>query len=468
MRSSKYLPLVLFPLFTSCGDSQPFKIEAPEQPPNILLITVDTLRADHVGAWGYSRDTTPAIDALTEKSLVFERAYSPAPWTLPAVASLHTGLYPTAHTIQRPRAALPSEVVTLAEILQREGWVTASVTSNSLLSERFGYGQGFDFYDTGDAIDHAHISTPGVTQTARDHLANFAESEQPFFLSVLYFDPHYDWLSHGMGFAAESAGRLLGGETIHELRDMAAEGSGLSVEEISHIRDRYDEEVRFTDQGIGTLLFELEALGLSDNTIVLFTADHGEEFMEHGWLGHTRFLYDGMIHVPLAIYDPRTPQKGARIAAPVSTVSVTPTLVELAGLDAGKYAFGERSLAPLLSGEVDFPFGPVFSEVNFKAAQEKNNEKDAHFKAVIDGATKFIRVPGKQIFEAYDTDMDPGEQSDLVQSDHTNILSERYTPLISAWTKTQMDRAFEPRSVIYTEEDLDRMRDLGYLDSENE
>lgn len=458
--------LAIATTLASCGERVGDTTRARSDAPNILLITVDTLRADHVGAWGYERNTSPSMDAFAAKSIVFERAYAPAPWTKPSVASLHTGLYPSAHTIQRPRAALPEEVVTIAEILQSEGWSTASVTSNSLLAERFGYGQGFDFYDTGDAIDHAYISTPGVTKTAKDFLADFSTSDKPFFLSVLYFDPHYDWLSHDKGFAAESAGRLDGGETIHELRDMAKEGAGLATAELALLRDRYDEEIRFTDDGIGDLLAELEKLGLAKNTVVLFTADHGEEFMEHGWLGHTRFLYDGMIHVPLAIFDPRTsaapPQ---RISQPVSTVSVTPTIVELAGLDEGKYEFGERSLAPLVRGSKDFPFGLVFSEVNFKAAQEGNEEKEAHFKAVIDGTTKFIRVPGKPIFEAYDTSVDPQEQDNLMSGPEAGALRLKYNPHIANWTKTQVERAYEPRTVIYTDQDLERMRDLGYLDS---
>ena len=204
LRAHRIAGLVLLIGGMGCGRQPESSSLTPGDGPNILLITVDTLRADHLGAWGYERIVSPAIDALVSESLVFERAYAPAPWTLPSIASIHTGLYPTSHTIEGPSNALPNEVATLAEILGSAGWRTVSVTSNALLSERLGFGQGFEVYETGDAIDHAHVSTPGVTQAAKQHLARFAQSDQPFFLSVLYFDPPYDWLSHGSGRIYES------------------------------------------------------------------------------------------------------------------------------------------------------------------------------------------------------------------------------------------------------------------------
>lgn len=433
--------------------------------PNILLIAVDTLRADHLGAFGYERNTTPNIDELVEKSLAFSRAYAPSPWTKPSVASIHTGLFPTAHTVERPHSALPSDVVTLAEILKGEGWQTASVTSNMLLDERYGYSQGFDSYDSGDAQGHRYVSTPGITAKAKQHLADFANTEEPFFLSLLYFDPHYDWRNHGLGIAAKTAGRLNGLETIKEMRDMAATAPGMSEEEIGNIRDRYDEEIQFTDAGIGQVLAELNRLGLGDNTIVVFTADHGEEFLEHGWLGHTRFLFEGMIHVPLSVFDPRQGTPPAKpLDTPVSTVSVTPTIVELAGLDHVKYAFGAPSLAPLFGAVDDFPFGPVFSEVNFVAGDKVNAEKESHLMGVIDGDIKFIRHTNKPIFEAFNTRTDPLETLNLLREPEAFPLMQRYKSLISGWKQEQIERAYEPRKVPYTKDDLEVLRALGYLD----
>ena len=433
--------------------------------PNILLIAVDTLRADHLGAFGYERKTTPNIDKLVDKSLAFSRAYAPSPWTKPSVASIHTGLYPTAHTVERPPSALPSEVVTLAEILKGGGWQTASVTSNKLLDERYGFGQGFDTYDSGEAQGHRYISTPGITAKAKQHLAEFAATDEPFFLSLLYFDPHYDWRSHGLGIAEKSAGRLTGLETIQEMRAMAATAPGMTKQEIDNIRDRYDEEIQFTDAGIGEVLTELDRLGFGDDTIVVFTADHGEEFLEHGWLGHTRFLFEGMIHVPLSIFDPRQDAVPAQpLETPVSTVSVTPTIVELAGFDHEKYAFSAPSLAPLFHDAEDFPFGPVFSEVNFVAGNEVNADKESHLMGVIDGEIKFIRETNKPIFEAFNTRTDPLETQNLLREPDGPALMERYRPMINKWKKQQIERGYEPRKLPYTKGDLDDLRALGYLD----
>ena len=433
--------------------------------PNILLIAVDTLRADHLSAFGYERNTTPNIDKLAEKSLAFRRAYAPSPWTKPSVASIHTGLYPTAHTVERPPSALPSEVVTLAEILKGGGWRTASVTSNKLLDERYGFGQGFDSYDSGEAQGHRYVSTPGITTKAKQHLADFATTDEPFFLSLLYFDPHYDWRNHGLGIAKKSAGRLNGLETIKEMREMAATAPGMTEEEICHIRDRYDEEIQFTDAGIGEVLAELNRLGFGDNTIVVFTADHGEEFLEHGWLGHTRFLYEGMIHVPLLIFDPRKDAPPAQpLETPVSNVSVTPTIVDLAGFDHEKYAFGAPSLAPLFDNAPDFPFGPVFSEVNFVAGTKVNAEKESHLMGVIDGDIKFIRETNKPIYEAFNTRSDPLETQNLLHNPEGPALMERYKPMIRQWKKQQVKRGYDPRKLPYTKNDLEDLRALGYLD----
>ena len=319
------LPLLLLPL--ACGSPE------PAARPNVLLITVDTLRADRLGFHGHGRDTSPALDGLAERGLVFERAYAPSPWTLPSMASIHTGLYPSSHGLKRPKDAIPPEARTLAEVLDQAGYRTDSIVSNPLVHPRFGHSQGFESFDTKDAKGHDHVSTPGITERALALLDGYAAAPEgePFFLSLLYFDPHYDWRSHGRGFAAEgTVGRITGEESIEHLRDLAAAEGSLTGAEVQQLVDCYDEEIAFTDEGIGELLDALERLGLAEDTLVVLTADHGEEFLEHGWLGHTRFLYEGMVHVPLVVADPREPSShGLRVRTPVSTVSVAKAAVSV-------------------------------------------------------------------------------------------------------------------------------------------
>ncbi len=412
------LPLLLLGL-AACGGDEP----SPGDRPNVLLITVDTLRADRLGFMGYGRTTSPAMDELAERGVIFERAYAPSPWTLPSMASIHTGLYPSSHGLKRPQDAIPPEARTLAEVLSQAGYRTDSIVSNPLVHPRFGHSQGFGSFDTEDAKGHEHVSTPGITERALALLDQYAVDEpreQPFFLSLLYFDPHYDWRSHGLGFASDQpVGRITGEETIEHLRDLAGGAGGLSEGEVRQLVDCYDEEIAFTDQGIGELLDALERLGLADNTIVVLTADHGEEFLEHGWLGHTRFLYEGMVHVPMVVCDPRDEDThGMRYSEPVSTVSVMPTVLDLVGLDPELHGPDEPSLAQIvrepLAKDIDPRIdGVVFSEVDFVPAQEKNLAKVAHLIGVVGADGKLVRDIETGALELFDLLLDPGEQVNL-------------------------------------------------------
>ncbi|MBW2421989.1 MAG: sulfatase, partial [Deltaproteobacteria bacterium] len=260
----------------------------PEPPKNVLFIVVDTLRWDHVGVYGAARATTPAIDALAADSVRFERAYSTAPWTIPSVASMLTGLYPHAHGAMHFRSQLPPSVDTLAEILSAQGYATAASVSHTVLNRLRRFGQGFDRYLDSEAQGHKHLSTPGVTDQAIAFLKGFEKQDRPFFLFIHYFDPHYAFRHHPqLGFTNPPVERLTGSESITRLREMLPE---MTRAELDFILALYDEEIRFTDGGIGRVLDALRELGLDDETLVVFTADHGEEFGERGWLGHTTTL----------------------------------------------------------------------------------------------------------------------------------------------------------------------------------
>ena len=474
-------------LSAACGSGS----SLPDDAPNVLLITVDTLRYDHLGFAGYGRDTSPNIDALAERGVSFERAYAPSPWTLPSMASIHTGLYPSSHTLQRPKASIPLEATTLAEALSVVGYRTDAIVANPIVHPRFGHSQGFDSFDTEDAKGHDHISTPGITARAKALLADYADGDERFFLSLLYFDPHYDWLGHGLGFAPERAGRITGEESIEELRELA-ETTGLTDEEIAQLVARYDEEIAFTDAGIGELLDELERLGLADNTIVVFVADHGEEFLEHGWLGHTRFLYEGMIHVPLVVADPRRRiGQGQSVQLPVSTVSVMPTILELVGLDPERYAPDEPSLAqlvtePALEGSIELNGldprhdGWVFSEVDFVPADLAMHDKIAHLEAVVGSPLKLIRDKRTGEVEVYEPSEDPGELRDRAPEwalptgerlevgnpDHNGASQlQGLASMLDEWQAACAKRALTPHEGHLSDEEMDELNKLGYLDT---
>jgi arylsulfatase A-like enzyme len=336
------------------------------------------------------------------------------------------------------------------------------VVSHDFIGPKNGFDQGFEVYDAHEAQGHSHVSTVGVTDRALKLLRKLAEHERPFFLFVHYFDPHYEYRRHPQyGYAPESAGRLRGGENILKLREM---GPSLAPEEVKFLESVYDEEIRFTDAGIGRLLAGLRQLGLEEDTLVVVTADHGEEFFGRGWLGHTRTLYEEVIHVPLVIRVPGSGGHGSAVGVPVSLVSLAPTILDYLGIDAPDAGFEGPSLRPLIdgSGNVDLP--PVRSEVRFIVLGPDSPlaEKAAIKQAVIDGRYKLIKDLRAHTYELYDLERDPGERENLASS-RPELLQKMQAEL----DRTGGAGAAEPtvdENVTLDPKEAARLRDLGYVD----
>jgi len=373
--------------------------------PNLLMIVVDTLRRDHLGAYGYERDSAPRIDALAAESIRFTRAYSTAPWTQPSVASIITGLYPSAHSTNHLVSFLPKPADTLAEALAGAGYATGAVVSHWILGSRYNFNQGHDVLLQDHAFEKEPFSTPGVSSQAVDLLEGFAREDRPFFLFVHFFDVHSSYQRHPeYGFSDEGAGRLRGGESIKELREF---DPPLDPEEIRFIKDAYDEEIRFTDAGVGDLLDALRRLDLDADTLVVFVADHGEAFFDHGLLGHET-LHDEVLRVPLLIRLPSSKDRGRVIDEPFSLVSLMPTLLDLLEVDRSNLTFHGPSLVPRLDGNREFTAGALYAE------HSKPRQNLFHH-ALIRGRFKLIvdRTSGER--ELYDLERDPLEEDDLAQ-----------------------------------------------------
>ena len=432
--------------------------ETPARPPNLVLVVVDTLRRDHLGCYGSERDTSPRLDALAARGVRFERAYATAPWTIPSVVSILTGLYPSGHGVKRITSQVPDEALTLAELLGRRGYATAASVSSALVGAKYRFDQGFDVFREDCAGDNDFVSTPGVTRQARELLRELSAGERPFFVFAHYFDPHYNYRRHeGCDFAASRAGRLEGDEDIKELRAIQED---LSAEELRFLVDLYDEEVRFTDEGIGGVLEELDALGLEGETVVVVTADHGEEFLDHGWLGHTRTLYEEVMRVPLIAGGPGIGGAGRAVEEPVSLASLTPTLLELAGVDPGGQAFQAPSLADRLRSEGSGAAGPLFLEVDFVPGGRANEEKRTHKKAVLIGRYKLIRDDRSGEVELYDLERDPGELRDLA-SELPDLVEElRYR--LEAQEEFAREGSLGESERFIGAEELEELRKLGY------
>ncbi len=461
MRPSTLITTMVLSAVWGCGSPTP---------PNVLLIVVDTLRFDHVGCYGHVRDTSPAVDRLAAEGVRFERAYVTAPWTKPSVASMITGLYPSAHRANQLESIASESLLTLAEILRDRGYATGGVVSAQLLTAKRGFAQGFEIYREGNARGVKHVSTPGVTRKAADLLDRFAAGERPFFLFAHYFDPHYTYTDHsGIDFARAGAGRLTGDETVQELRSLLAD---LSQEELGFLRDLYDEEIRFTDRGVEELLSHARELGLESNTLIVLTSDHGEEFRERGWLGHTRSLYEELIRVPWIVRLPGglgrlggsgRSARGRILREPVSLVSLTPTILELIGIDPTGFWFQGQSLAGLILGQTDSAPGVIFAEVDYRPGDRELPIKRTHKKAILIDRFKLIRDDETGTVEVYDLEADPGERENLAPT--RPELVDRLLPVLRSALERAAEGAVEGGVRKLSEEEVERLRSLGYLES---
>lgn len=337
----------------ACATALLLACEPSGRRPNVLFVSIDTLRADHLGCYGWPRPTSPNLDAVAKKSVVFESAQSSSSWTLPSLASLMTSMQASAHACDQIASRLDPSYTTMAEILRDSGYDTAFVASHVFLSAGYGLQQGFTHVDTRILQDESAITSPAVTDWGLSWLEHKAASNDgvPWFLWLHYFDPHAPYLVH------EGISERFGTET-----DL----------------DRYDGEIAFTDQHLGRLFEAFERLGFAENTVLVIVADHGEEFGEHGVQGHGYDLHEEVVRVPLIVRAPGIAPR--RVSDVVPTVDVMPTLLELCGARARNEVEG-RSLLPLLSGRTDRA-REALSEVRWQFGQDMKSLRQGTWKLI--------------------------------------------------------------------------------------
>ena len=296
--------------------------------PNVVLIVIDTLATADMGVYEPSLDTTPNLSELASQGTLFLDARSPAPWTLPATASLFTSRYPATHGVLRFGDNIRSGLPRLADLLQSVGYETLAAVGNGLLRAERGYAVGFDRWEVSEQgeLDSRHLSDQALEWLTK------RREDRPFFLYLHFMDPHPPYTHH------EEFDRT----SSHVASSLDEEGP----EDLTLLRELYREEIAYTDFHIGRVWHHLRDSGLAEETLVVVTADHGEEFREHGELGHGSNLYRPVLHVPLIIRNPGG--KPAVVDGPVSLLDVAPTIVDLAG-EVPETLRGEgRSLATLL------------------------------------------------------------------------------------------------------------------------
>jgi arylsulfatase A-like enzyme len=448
-----YLSALILLALNSCNRSE-FKISKP----NILFILLDTTRADHLGSYGYERDTSPNLDQFAAENLKAKFALATAPWTPASVASMFTGLYPASHGMMPPNdrdlakkgyAKLSSQHVTLAEILKGNGYRTAAVSPNPWVTKEFGYDQGFDEY----YYLHRKIAEK-ITESGRELIDAWTQKgpmTQPFFMYLHFLDPHDSYSPPGE-YATKFSGALQKSIFNYD----AAMQKNINL---------YDGEINYLDAELGKFFDYLKQKGLYEDLFIVIVADHGEQFMEHGDLRHGYKLFNEEIHVPLMIKTGRASDKGRAIKETVSTLDILPTVLERIGIKDNQNLPG----VSLLNSEELSKRRGVMSEIrriyDLKAITDNAgnrlilslpyNQKDS---ATADrvGAWNEAEIVGvfssKENYACNNTTNNPAIQARLVGTFDETLANALY-------------RVVKPdqESVEIKDETLDQLKSLGYL-----
>jgi arylsulfatase A-like enzyme len=295
---------------------------------NIILITIDALRADHLSTYGYQYQTSPHIDKFAEKSVLFEYAYCTTPKTSASIASLMTGLHPFVHRTRPIRDTLKKEPVTLAEALKMRGYFTSAIVDNSNLSKNFNFNRGFDQYlQVWDKTIEKEESTPYITQQILEFLSK--NQKKPFFFWAHYIETHYPFLPPQQFIEDRPEGRLL--QNIEPKIIAGAQRFVRATSTEGYFLSRYDGAVKYIDSELEKIIDLIYEKGYQKNSIIIVTADHGEELGEHNYFyNHGPLTFNSSTRVPLIIYWPNI--RSRRIKQPVSLMDIYPTLLRQAGL----------------------------------------------------------------------------------------------------------------------------------------
>ncbi|MDX1501490.1 MAG: sulfatase [Thermoanaerobaculia bacterium] len=475
--------LVLTPLLlASCAQRAGF----PERP-NILLVTIDTLRADHLSSYGYVRPTSPVIDRLAAEGVRFDQAAVQWPKTGPSFASIFTATYPKDNGIVRKIGIpVPLEYRTLAEELRGLGYTTHAVVANGAAGSDFNFDQGFDTYiETWKLPPTDKLPDPnradGVTALALA-LTGRIDRDKPFFLWVHYLDPHFPytppepWSDMFQDDEHYQPLRELEVDPKAKKRDLVGIGYGQVLDgrtDLGFYVARYDAEIAFNDHHLGELLAGLERDGWLDNTLTVLTSDHGESLGEHYYMfDHGRFSFQTCLRVPLIFHFPGV-LSPAVVKEPVELIGLAPTLLEAAGLplEEGRWAQGRSLAAELLRPEApDRPRRPyAFSEAGYgvdgRWQRIVRTERYKLVEAREGGAQRWVTgEPGKP-YALFDLESDPGETENLY--DRLPDEAERLKAVLERWKAAGFDpRRDDPSQVEEREMDPETRRQLkalGYL-----
>ncbi|MGD2115592.1 MAG: sulfatase, partial [Acidobacteriota bacterium] len=423
----------------------------PPPRPNVIVLLVDTLRADGLGAYGYDRPTSPHLDALAEESFLFEQARAQAPCTFPSVNSFLTGLPPSRFSGQpEGRMGIPEDADSLAEILRRAGYATAAVSASPIVRKNPGQFNPHGGFDPGfDRFVDSCVWNPA--SVVNDHaLAQLDALPEPFFLYLHYMDPHgpyrppADWPKRFADAGFEGSDAVRRGDPRPLARTIAEalrageplEPGAVPAAAVAHLRNLYDEEIAYFDSQLGRLLGELTARGLDGSTVLVLASDHGEEFFEHGRLKHCNTVFDTEIRTPLLLRLPPglEPAPPRRIGANAANLDLVPTLLDYLRIEPPAELAGRS-----LRGAIADAENPVSPSEQPPVVAAWGGQR-----AATDGRYKLIVRPGAGggSRRLYDLAADPGETRDLLAGDRPELPADarraarRLARAIEEWIRT--------------------------------
>ena len=502
MKRQTILSIFIFVLTTTLAGAA-----YPSEKPNVLFIIIDTLRADHLGCFGYPRNTSPVIDSLVQTGVLFEQAIVQVPRTNPSVASIFTSVYPSRHGVRSTGWVMNEDVPTLAEIFEQEGYRTGAVVANAVLKAKFGFDRGFQQFF------HSRKTFNRPAGEVNDIAFRWLEEnqEQPFFLWIHYMDPHgpytppapYSELFLEDEYCSDFPGNVEPGAHNYELgripkyqwlteaavpkswRTSPDDGGLSKMRRRLHfsnihggspiINDRwyyvaqYDGEIAYNDHMLRAVFEKLDQLGQLDNTLIVLTADHGESLGDHNYyFSHGWFLYDACVHVPLVLSFRGSVPAGVSIPNQVRSIDILPTVLELTGI-ASPPSISGISLWPLIKSHRRSGLRSLWSRL-----RGDNLERFDHLPAYNQTNTKnrlrSVRLRRWKLIQQYPYGEGDEELYNLLKDprEERNVLDEYSTArqtlreLLDYWQEGGDLAAQTPEEV--DKETEEALRSLGYID----
>lgn len=466
--------LLIFGAMSACSCQK----DKPSPRPNIIFIIADTLRPDHMGCYGYDRDTTPRLDEFARDAVVFNRAYCQIPSTLPSHMSIFTGMYPEAHGVMEEDYAvdrknpevLNPRISSFPEMLKKAGYYNLGIVSSIWLKPVFGFRRGFDVYKN---IKLSLTFAAKINAIAFNWLKTLIEEgRKPFFFFLHYYDPHSDF---GMGgrnelpyyapspylerFCRDPLSSIAYKEQLNVSTGNylgALTQSGIEVAETVRraIIDLYDAGIAYFDSQLGELFSELKKRGLYDDALIIFISDHGEEFNEHGEFIHNQ-TYEENIRIPLLIKFPGNKYSGKMVNDPVETVDIMPTILDYLGIAPDSYLQG-RSFLDAIRTE---------SETGKLIFSRQKCPPQNRIYSLIDGDYKLISRLKTGERELYDLSSDPEERVNLAERNRarTSRMHQQLTGILQTNRRLAADFSAATDVESLTASEIEKLKSLGYF-----